>query len=1374
MAKERWVINRAGLLNFWYYDEEIFQFDEGCLLLRGSNGSGKSVTMQSFLPLLLDGDKSPSRLDAFGSRDRKLENYLLREDDSREENVGYLFMEFRRMPENTYLTVGMGLRAIRGRDLQSWGFALTDGRRIGHDFFLYRQAGEKILLSKTELRNRIGEGGRVCDTTGEYMRMVNQQLFGFAEIEEFEKLMKLILQLRTPKLSRDFKPTSVYDILENALQPLSEEDLRPMSEAIENMDQLKNRHEQLQRGLAATERIAAVYDRYNAILLREKAQHYVRQAEQLQQLKRQQETMQQKLQTAQEGFRQAGEMIEQYSQRLKLAEQQKESLSEHDSVQLKMRLGETEQSLESVNREKAEKESLRQDKKQKLFQVDDRLRKARSAVEADKERIQALCSDMSELSADFRFDEHEFMIRDLHKDLDRSFSFAGTHLELQRREKTLSLALQAAQQEHQSRRDYDRAYQGLEQRKRVHLEKQTELEKALDLVAETRKKMVENLYRWQQENREMKLEEEMMVALSRRIMSIEEQQLLGSVALEVEPRYRQLYERIDEQRDELRQRLQAQREALERWQEERAKWLQAVDPEPPCSPEQERFHRRLQSEGIPCLPLYKALDFRAELSETERDYVEAALLDMGLLNALVLPPDFAVNQYAWQEDEAGRWLHPDRMRDTFGSASLSLTVDWVDLMEALQPESPPNLSGFDNAWVERTLRAIGWKSETDCSLSGEGFYRLGPLGGKTPSAYRAKYIGAQARLRWRQQRISELNALINPLEKDVAGLENEIDDLERRQKLLNEEKYAFPSLRDLELAFRERSDWEMQTRLAEGALKEQQLEERRLYKLWQEKQRDLLELIRPLQLAGDEATLREALASLRDYERELNRLESLHKQYLNQGDTIASLRMQEEELEADGERLGEELSRLDRQISFQEQSRRHLQEQLEHSDFEQIQQQLESCLQQLRELPPLLDAQRERRGAEKNAVEQTEQELQRLAIALRHAEELESLAEEILREELRLAYVEEADEERFVPQARRLASRQGDANQDAATVLGLLQDRFYNNIAELREYSLEQHDRFSVFLTDDMDDEIRRLQAHRSRRTLMAKVRGSEVNFYQLLDFLRQGVEESANLLRESDRILFEDILTKNISTKIKAKIFISENWVEKMDGLLKSMHTSSGLSLSLQWRKKTAEQEGQLNTEELVNLLKREPTLLTKQELDKLAEHFRSKIDQARARQGENGQTRSFHALMREALDYRRWFEFKLFYVKPGQNGRRELTDRAFNQFSGGEKAMAMYAPLFAAVNACYMRGRADCPKIIALDEAFAGVDDNNIHDMFRMMRDMDLDYTLNSQSLWGDYESVPALAICELHFDKERLFVTVERFHWNGHSLVQEEVAP
>ena len=68
---------------------------DGRLVLRGANGSGKSVTMQSFLPLVLDGDKRPWRLDPFGSRDRRIEYYLLLEPDSGiTERTAYLWLEF--------------------------------------------------------------------------------------------------------------------------------------------------------------------------------------------------------------------------------------------------------------------------------------------------------------------------------------------------------------------------------------------------------------------------------------------------------------------------------------------------------------------------------------------------------------------------------------------------------------------------------------------------------------------------------------------------------------------------------------------------------------------------------------------------------------------------------------------------------------------------------------------------------------------------------------------------------------------------------------------------------------------------------------------------------------------------------------------------------------------------------------------------------------------------------------------------------------------------------------------------------------------------------------------------------------------------------
>ncbi|MFZ2425665.1 MAG: TIGR02680 family protein, partial [Trichococcus flocculiformis] len=247
----KWVMNRAGIVNFWYYDEQYFEFADGKMLLRGSNGSGKSVTMQSLLPTLLDGKTDPTRLDSFGSRARKMEDYLLGEEQVSkiQERTGYLFLEFKRKEQESYLTVGIGLQAKRGGTLGKWYFGITDGRRIGIDFSLFEELKREQLqpLSKRQLINRIAEGGKVMNSQKDYQEFVNERIFGFDSLGKFEDCIKLLMELRSPKLSREFTPTAIYNILTNALPALKEDDLQPVSRTLEQIDASRERLSQFER-----------------------------------------------------------------------------------------------------------------------------------------------------------------------------------------------------------------------------------------------------------------------------------------------------------------------------------------------------------------------------------------------------------------------------------------------------------------------------------------------------------------------------------------------------------------------------------------------------------------------------------------------------------------------------------------------------------------------------------------------------------------------------------------------------------------------------------------------------------------------------------------------------------------------------------------------------------------------------------------------------------------------------------------------------------------------------------------------------------------------------------------------------------------------
>ena len=57
-----------------------------------------------------------------------------------------------------------------------------------------------------------------------------------------------------------------------------------------------------------------------------------------------------------------------------------------------------------------------------------------------------------------------------------------------------------------------------------------------------------------------------------------------------------------------------------------------------------------------------------------------------------------------------------------------------------------------------------------------------------------------------------------------------------------------------------------------------------------------------------------------------------------------------------------------------------------------------------------------------------------------------------------------------------------------------------------------------------------------------------------------------------------------------------------------------------------------------------------------------------------------------------------------------------------------------------------------------------SNIRDMFRILTELDLEYVINSQVLWGEYDTVPSLSICELISDVNQKVVSIMRYHWNG----------
>ncbi|WP_237519640.1 SbcC/MukB-like Walker B domain-containing protein [Streptomyces sp. HUCO-GS316] len=90
-------------------------------------------------------------------------------------------------------------------------------------------------------------------------------------------------------------------------------------------------------------------------------------------------------------------------------------------------------------------------------------------------------------------------------------------------------------------------------------------------------------------------------------------------------------------------------------------------------------------------------------------------------------------------------------------------------------------------------------------------------------------------------------------------------------------------------------------------------------------------------------------------------------------------------------------------------------------------------------------------------------------------------------------------------------------------------------------------------------------------------------------------------------------------------------------------------------------------------------------------------------ARRQSDDAAGSWLEVLTAALDYRSWHEFG---IERHQHGSWVP---ATGPASGGERVLAVSVPLFAAASSHYATAAPDAPRLVTLDEAFAGVDDDS-----------------------------------------------------------------
>ena len=1354
-------MNRAGLLNFWYYDDEIFNFADGKLLLRGNNGSGKSVTMQSILPILLDGRKSPDRLDPFGSRARKMEDYLLGEKEivDRDERTGYLFLEYKREDTDQYITTGIGLQARRHKNLYFWGFVITDNRRIGKDFYLYeteQQAGEKerIPLSRIQLENRIGTGGHVVRTQGDYMKLVNKYIFGFESLEAYEDLIKLLIQLRSPKLSKDFRPTVIYDILEAALPPLTDEDLRHLSDTIEHMDQTKQQIEQLEREHEALDKVISRYHAYNEYRLVETGNQYI---EAKKRQKKADKHLQAKIverQDLETTISEAEGRQQVLEQQEDVLERKQKRLEKHEVWSLEEERQKETELLQATEQELKNKDQAVTDKTKRELQTKEQLETIEIQLNTVDNEMTNQLADLATDADLAAFERHTLNMQDFERNKQIDFTFTMWKKEAEDHYDRLDKISEQLREFNQTKEDIANVEQQIATTQMEMDQLRQEQQDWENIFERDKQEKTNEIHEWIEKQDFFQIDTETIQQTSRMMGQLYEPTPFEDV--------RQLYMNVSNQytltmneqiatKSSEKARVMGEKEEQERLLEA---WIETKDPELPNQrPETKAARAELTEKNIAFVPFYEAVEFQDHVTDEVRNNLEAAIMDAGLIDALITNEAIP--------------LHHDRVIKPNPQMMAHTLADY------LQPDVDDEAQ-VSAMYIDEVLRSVlVGEEETDgvTSISIDGTYKIGLLSGHAVPVENVRFIGKNARKRYREEQIVLITAEIDRLVQEGEQVLSEIEQLQEKIETARNAMEIFPDDSDLKTGYSEIEACRFQiTQLEKQLLTyDQQLNEK--MNEFHHLKRKLDAETRGLNIAFTYEAYQEAKHIHRRYEKELSHLEKLHVTFRHEQENMIQSTGRMQELVNEVDELKGELNHLFDKKTRIKQNITEIEKQLEVQGMQDIREQIQTVQKEMFATNQELMENRGELPEIRANVGVLDREIAELQQKMRFSEVMIEAWQTSYMEEKNYDFIdlpEELDDEQvtkwIVKEHRHLLNEAAKIEEQVTKV-------FFEQQGNLMEYRMTDHmtrvpdlpEVTAEEWTDDQQILLDNWKNNASRRIIQLDFQGKRLSPYYVQQMVEEDRSRQQTLLNDQDRQLYEEILFDSVGKKLRSRIYRAQQWTKQMDSLMKKSDSTSGISFSIQWKPRTAETEAELDTKELVDLLRRDPRLLKEEDLNEVMDHFRSKIDRAKELIELEGEGNTLLQVLKEVLDYRYWFSFVLSYQRIGES-RRELTNNAFYKFSGGEKAMAMYIPLFTACYSRYLEADRAAPYIISLDEAFAGVDDDNISVMFRIVEELGFDYIMNSQVLWGDYDTVSSLSICELVRPKNASFVSVIRYEWDG----------
>jgi len=1366
-SSERWKPLRTGLVDMFYYDQEEFWFHDGRLLLRGNNGTGKSKVLALTLPFLLDGELAPHRVEPDGDRQKRMEwNLLLGGKHPSPERLGYTWLEFgRRAADGTqeFRTIGCGLKAVTGRGIARHWFFVTS-QRVGRELHLLPDS--RVPLTRENLREEIGEHGLVYDRASDYRRAVDEHLFGLGE-HRYEALVNLLIQLRQPQLSKKPDEKLLSKALTEALPPLSPSLVTTVAEAFRGLDEERDALRSLAEAQQAATDFLSHYRRYAKVAAKRKAAGP-------RQTQARYENLGRELTAAEEAFTAAQRELDEAQHELAALEEQRSELGARQrALETDPAMRDAER-LEHLGEDADRKEKSAQDREEhrnrlagqvqryadKVGQATHRAgvgrdRLAEALREAAATSDSALCAgqhrtavaalDVAELDALADGADHAEVPY-----LDAAEAAAAGILAQARRDaqavadrrEQAVAQLSGLLEESAKRERHLQAAQDAEGRLSAEVQAAADRVTAADQAVAERLVSLLGAYRsYLSVLTELRVTDPDELSAALESWGVTGEGANPAVAI-IDAAARAAGAELGRVAGELTGRQTAHARRAGELADEIGRLRDGGHDAPPAP------HTRAPGTraGRPGAPLWKVTDFAPGLSGEERAGLEAALEAAGILDAWVTPDGNLVDGDVILV--SGRAL----VAGTSCGSVLVPAIDAADSQATALPEES----------VASVLRAIALGTRTAGSdgtwVTTDGRWGNGVLSGAWRK-HQAAYIGEGAREAARRARIAQLERELAAERTSIEGIDAARADIEDRQVLLAAEHGAVPPDDGVR---------EAHTRAAveRNGLGRARAEHAEAVAACERQRRELAtaraqaaEFAQDVALPANPGELAVVRAGAGAYRVALAALwpaaEAAHAAIRAAAEAEAELAESRQLLTEASERAAEAREAADTAATMYQE--------LLATAGEAVEELRRRLAEVTGTLGRLKAAERDARLREQGALEARGK-----ADGTRG--ELRTQLEDAARQRDDAVRDFQAFAATGLLRVAVPSLEIPDMEQPWAPTPTVLLARAVNSELEPLDDGDGPWDRIQKRVTEEhkLLADAMTAHGHSAGLTLRESVIVIDVVFQGrthdlpgLAEALAAEVEQRTTLLSAREREILENHLLNEVAGTLHELITAAESEVRQMNDELESRPTSTGMKLRLIWQQARNAPEG----------LDRVRFKL-RQTIDAWSAADRalvgSFLQQRIAAEHADNPAAGWTEALTTALDYRNWHEFAIQRYQDGQ--WRSATGPA----SGGERALVVSVPLFAAASSHYKSaGNPHAPRLIALDEAFAGVDDDSRAKCLGLLATFDMDVVMTSEREWGCYPQVPGLGISQLARQDGIDAVLVTPWRWDGRERRKVESA-